>query len=94
MPTGRLVIELFTDVAPLAAAELRRRCSRGATGGLQGTVLHKVLRNLAVFGGKPSACVRFGRMRCWRCSRSCGMPLPWPYRGKHDSRRRLLVDCW
>lgn len=51
---GRLVIELFTDVVPLAAAEFRRRCSRGATGGFQGTRVHKILHNLALFGGKSS----------------------------------------
>lgn len=54
---GRLIVELFTDVVPLPASEFRKRCSRGARGGFQGTRVHKVLRNLGCFGGRSDAYV-------------------------------------
>lgn len=50
--TGRLVIELFEDVAPAAARHLLTRCSQGSAASVQGTMFHKLLPGYALFGGK------------------------------------------
>ncbi len=53
-PAGRVVIELFDDVAPVAVAHFRNRCSEGASDTFKGTPIHKVLREQAIFGGRSS----------------------------------------
>lgn len=52
LPAGRLVIELFEDVAPAAARHLLNRCTPGAGASLQGTLFHKLLAGFGLFGGK------------------------------------------
>lgn len=54
-PAGRLVIELFEDVAPAAARHLLNRCTPGAGASLQGALFHKLLAGFGLFGGKSSA---------------------------------------
>lgn len=49
---GRLVIELFEDVAPAAARHLLTRCTPGAEANVQGTLFHKLLPGFGLFGGK------------------------------------------
>lgn len=46
------MIELFEDIAPLAAAHFRHRCSEGATDTYKGTAIHKVIHQLGGFGGR------------------------------------------
>lgn len=74
---GRLIIELFTDVVPLPASEFRKRCSRGARGGFQGTRVHKILRNLGCFGGRSDAYVLWTfpiNMGCMMCMTTLCVP--------------------
>lgn len=52
MTAGRLVIELFEDVAPAAARHLLTRCTPGAGASVQGTLFHKLLPGFGLFGGK------------------------------------------
>lgn len=54
-PAGRLVVELFEDVAPAAARHLLTRCTPGAGASVQGTLFHKLLPGYGLFGGKSSA---------------------------------------
>ena len=51
---GRIVIELFDDIAPVAVSHFRNRCSEGASDTFKGTVIYKVLREQAMFGGKST----------------------------------------
>lgn len=50
--TGRVVIELFDDVAPAAARHLLTRCTPGSAASVQGTLFHKLFAGFALFGGK------------------------------------------
>ncbi|GAB4816059.1 hypothetical protein N2152v2_003105 [Parachlorella kessleri] len=53
-PAGRIVIELFDDIAPVAVSHFRNRCSEGASDTFKGTAIYKVLREQAIFGGKSN----------------------------------------
>eukprot|EP00887_Chlorella_sp_A99_P000074 scaffold16.g74.t1 len=53
-PLGRLVIELFDDVVPVAVAAFRNRCSEGASDSFRGTALHRLIADQAVWGGLTS----------------------------------------
>lgn len=49
---GRLVVELFEDVAPAAARHLLTRCTQGSGASVQGSLFHKLLAGYGLFGGK------------------------------------------
>eukprot|EP00955_Chlamydomonas_euryale_P044059 352800-Chlamydomonas_euryale.AAC.5 len=49
---GRLVIELFDDVIPTAAAHFRNRCMPGSHIGIAGLSVNKLVPFYAVFLGK------------------------------------------
>lgn len=51
---GRLVIELFDDIAPVAAMAFRNRCSEGASDTFKGTAIHKIVRDMGAFGGQTA----------------------------------------
>ncbi|GFR49701.1 hypothetical protein Agub_g11852 [Astrephomene gubernaculifera] len=53
-PLGRLVVELFEDVVPVAASHFRNRCMPGSSGGIAGTSFHKLLPRYAIYGGMSS----------------------------------------
>ncbi|EFJ40679.1 hypothetical protein VOLCADRAFT_108027 [Volvox carteri f. nagariensis] len=48
---GRLVVELFDDIVPVAANHFRNRCLPGSSAGLTGTAFHKLLPRYALHGG-------------------------------------------
>lgn len=48
---GRLVIELFDDLVPMAASHFRNRCLPGSAAGLAGTSAHKLIPHYALFAG-------------------------------------------
>ncbi|GLC77152.1 hypothetical protein PLESTF_001891900 [Pleodorina starrii] len=50
-PLGRLVVEMFDDVVPVAANHFRNRCMPGSAAGLAGTAFHKLLPRYALHGG-------------------------------------------
>ena len=80
---GRVVIELFDDIAPVAVSHFRNRCSEGASDTFKGTVIYKVLREQAIFGGKsnrwvggrgcPVWCLVKGHP-CLQCGMSAELP--------------------
>lgn len=47
---GRLVIELFEDIVPVAANHFRNRCMPGSSAGLAGSHFHKLLPHYAIHG--------------------------------------------
>ncbi|PRW33518.1 hypothetical protein C2E21_7678 [Chlorella sorokiniana] len=51
---GRFVIELFDDIAPVAAMAFRNRCSEGASDTFKGTAIQKVVRDMGAFGGQTA----------------------------------------
>lgn len=54
-PAGRLVIELFDDMAPAATSRFKNRCMPGATGSLLNAQFHKLVPYYGIFGGKNPA---------------------------------------
>lgn len=50
-PAGRVAIELFEDVAPIAVALFQSRCVDGASDTFAGTRVHQILPQMAVRGG-------------------------------------------
>ena len=48
---GRLVVEIFEDQLPTTARHLMNRCREGMEGTFKGTVIHKLVPDLAAFGG-------------------------------------------
>lgn len=52
---GRIVVEIFEDVAPAAAALLRDRCAPGAAGCFAGAAVARLLPGLAAFVGGGAA---------------------------------------
>ena len=56
MCVGRVVVEVFIDMVPLAARTFVNRCRPGSTGSFQGTAVHKSLRGLAVYTGVSNKC--------------------------------------
>ncbi|GIL54656.1 hypothetical protein Vafri_10384 [Volvox africanus] len=52
-PLGRLVIELYDDIVPVAANHFRNRCLPGSAAGIAGTSFHKLLPRYALHGGLP-----------------------------------------
>ncbi len=54
--TGRVVVEVFIDMVPLAARTFVNRCRPGSTGSFQGTSVHRALRGLAVYTGLSNKC--------------------------------------
>lgn len=55
LPTaGRVVIELFDDVAPVTVAAFRNRCSEGASDTFRGTQVFKLIRDLGLWGGRSA----------------------------------------
>lgn len=55
--SGRLVVELYQDIAPAAALHLRARCLPGSAATLVGGTFTKLLRHYAAWG-----CRRWGRV--------------------------------
>lgn len=53
---GRIVIELFEDLAPVAASAFRTRCLEGHHT-LKGSCIHKLQPRFAAFGGKAPGAV-------------------------------------
>ncbi|KAL4419765.1 hypothetical protein ABPG75_006863 [Micractinium tetrahymenae] len=51
---GRLVIELFDDIAPVAVMHFRARCSEGASDSFKGTAIHRLVKDMGAFGGHSS----------------------------------------
>lgn len=51
---GRLIIELFDDIAPVAVLHFRNRCSEGASDSFKGTAIHKLVKDMGAFGGLSS----------------------------------------
>ena len=49
---GRLVIELFADIAPVPVSYFQTICKEGVQGSLKGSICHKLLPHFAVFLGK------------------------------------------
>ncbi|PSC70113.1 peptidyl-prolyl cis-trans isomerase H isoform A [Micractinium conductrix] len=49
---GRLVVELFDDVAPVAVTHFRNRCSEGASDSFKGTAIHRLVKDMAAVGGR------------------------------------------
>lgn len=54
-PKGRMVIELFDDIAPVAVQHFKNRCSEGASDTFKGTAIHRVVKDMAAFGGKSKS---------------------------------------
>ena len=52
---GRIVIELYDDVIPSATSLFVSRCTSGAEDPLLNTRVHKILRGLAIQGGRRDA---------------------------------------
>lgn len=52
IPTGRLVIEIFEDQLPTTARRFMNRCREGMEDTFKGTVVHKLVTDLAAFGGQ------------------------------------------
>ncbi|RMZ54149.1 hypothetical protein APUTEX25_005305 [Auxenochlorella protothecoides] len=50
-PAGRLVIELFEDIAPGPAALFRNRCAGASADSFQGSHIYKLVREQAAWGG-------------------------------------------
>jgi hypothetical protein len=49
--SGRLVIEVFEDQVPLAARWFMNRCREGMADSLQGTKVHRLIPEQALFAG-------------------------------------------
>jgi hypothetical protein len=49
--SGRLVIEVFEDQVPLAARWFMNRCREGMANSLQGTKVHRLIPEQALFAG-------------------------------------------
>ncbi|WIA22889.1 hypothetical protein OEZ86_009830 [Tetradesmus obliquus] len=52
---GRLVVEMFEDVAPAAARHLINRVQQGASASLHNCKFHKLLPYYALYGGKSAS---------------------------------------
>ena len=48
---GRLVIEIFEDLIPTTARHLMNRCREGMEDTFKNTAMHKLIPDLAAFGG-------------------------------------------
>ena len=48
---GRLVIEVFEELLPIEARHFITRCQPGSSDTFQGTHLHRLVQDLAAFGG-------------------------------------------
>ena len=48
---GRLVIEIFEDQLPTTARHLMNRCREGMEDSFKNTTIHKLVPDLAAFGG-------------------------------------------
>lgn len=53
---GRVIVEVFLDLVPLAARAYLNRCRAGASGSLQGTAVHKTMPGLGVYAGISRKC--------------------------------------
>ena len=49
---GRLVVEIFEDQLPTTARHFMNRCREGMEDTFKGTVVHKLVPDLAAFGGQ------------------------------------------
>ncbi|KAI3425174.1 hypothetical protein D9Q98_008944 [Chlorella vulgaris] len=54
-PRGRMVIELYDDIAPVAVQHFKNRCSEGASDTFKGTAIHRLVKDMGAFGGKSSS---------------------------------------
>ena len=52
MIVGRLVVEIFEDQLPTTARHFMNRCREGMEDTFKGTVVHKLVPDLAAFGGQ------------------------------------------
>lgn len=49
---GRLVVEIFEDQLPTTCRHLMNRCREGMEDTFKNTVIHKIVPDLAAFGGQ------------------------------------------
>ena len=49
---GRLVIEVFEELLPVEARHFITRCQQGSSDSFQGTQVHRLVQDLAAFGGQ------------------------------------------
>lgn len=54
-PAGRLIIELFDDLAPAAAARFKARCMPGATASVLNASFHRVVPFYGAFAAKDAS---------------------------------------
>ena len=54
--TGRMVLEVFQDEAPLAAQQLLNRFREGTRETVQNTHVHRLIEDLGVFFGTSQGC--------------------------------------
>ena len=52
MLAGRLVIEVFEELLPVEARHFITRCQQGSSDSFQGTQVHRLVQDLAAFGGQ------------------------------------------
>lgn len=54
---GRLVIELYDDLAPVPVGAFQNRCQPDASETFKGTIIHKLVAEQAAWGGRSKAYV-------------------------------------
>lgn len=54
--TGRLLVEVFEDAAPLATRRFLNRCREGSSEALQGTCVHRLVPDQGLFFGTSRGC--------------------------------------
>lgn len=61
--TGRLLVEVFEDAAPLATRRFLNRCREGSSEALQGTCVHRLVPDQGLFFGTSRGCATLQQPR-------------------------------
>lgn len=96
MPAGRLVVEIFEDQLPTTCRHLMNRCREGMEDTFKNTVIHKIIPDLAAFGGQSRgyACALCNcNMRGCVASVSASKKERTPHANSMIQRQAVLQAC-